>query len=216
MSYYQYNNQGGFMSSVPQAVKSIIIINVLAWIMTSLDKGGIIFSYCSLYPGSGNVLPVWYRPWTFVTYMFLHGGFAHLFFNMYALFLFGSVLERVWGTRKFLFYYFATGIGAGMIHIVVQMLTGDFAPTVGASGAIFGLLLGYAMLYPDTVMGLIFPPVRMKAKWFVLIYAAIELLLGVSGAQSGVAHFAHLGGLLVGLAIMLYWKRKGSLYSQFR
>lgn len=204
------------MSSVPQAVKSIIIINVLAWIMTSLDKGGIIFSYCSLYPGSGNVLPVWYRPWTFVTYMFLHGGFAHLFFNMYALFLFGSVLERVWGTRKFLFYYFATGIGAGMIHIVVQMLTGDFAPTVGASGAIFGLLLGYAMLYPDTVMGLIFPPVRMKAKWFVLIYAAIELLLGVSGAQSGVAHFAHLGGLLVGLAIMLYWKRKGSLYSQFR
>ena len=96
------------------------------------------------------------------------------------------------------------------------MLTGDFAPTVGASGAIFGLLLGYAMLYPDTVMGLIFPPVRMKAKWFVLIYAAIELLLGVSGAQSGVAHFAHLGGLLVGLAIMLYWKRKGSLYSQFR
>lgn len=204
------------MSSVPQAVKSIIIINVLVWIMTSLDKGGIIFSYCSLYPGSGNVLPVWYRPWTFVTYMFLHGGFAHLFFNMYALFLFGSVLERVWGTRKFLFYYFATGIGAGMIHIVVQMLTGDFAPTVGASGAIFGLLLGYAMLYPDTVMGLIFPPVRMKAKWFVLIYAAIELLLGVSGAQSGVAHFAHLGGLLVGLAIMLYWKRKGSLYSQFR
>ncbi|MBE6251636.1 MAG: rhomboid family intramembrane serine protease [Bacteroidales bacterium] len=204
------------MSSVPQAVKSIIIINVLAWIMTSLDKGGIIFSYCSLYPGSGNVLPVWYRPWTFVTYMFLHGGFAHLFFNMYALFLFGSVLERVWGTRKFLFYYFATGIGAGMIHIVVQMLTGDFAPTVGASGAIFGLLLGYAMLYPDTVMGLIFPPVRMKAKWFVLIYAAIELLLGVSGAQSGVAHFAHLGGLLVGLAIMLYWKRKGRLYSQFR
>lgn len=204
------------MSSVPQAVKSLIIINVLAWIMTSLDKGGIIFSYCSLYPGSGNVLPVWYRPWTFVTYMFLHGGFAHLFFNMYALFLFGSVLERVWGTRKFLFYYFATGIGAGMIHIVVQMLTGDFAPTVGASGAIFGLLLGYAMLYPDTVMGLIFPPVRMKAKWFVLIYAAIELLLGVSGAQSGVAHFAHLGGLLVGLAIMLYWKRKGRLYSQFR
>jgi len=204
------------MSSVPQAVKSIIIINVLAWIMTSLDKGGIIFSYCSLYPGSGNVLPVWYRPWTFVTYMFLHGGFAHLFFNMYALFLFGSVLERVWGTRKFLFYYFATGIGAGMIHIVVQMLTGDFAPTVGASGAIFGLLLGYARLYPDTVMGLIFPPVRMKAKWFVLIYAAIELLLGVSGAQSGVAHFAHLGGLLVGLAIMCYWKRQRRLYSQFR
>ena len=134
---------------------------------------------------------------------------------MYALFLFGSVLERVWGTQKFLFYYFATGIGAGIIHIGVQLLTNDFVPTVGASGAIFGLLLGYAMLYPDSMMGLIFPPITLKAKWFILIYAIIELLLGVSGAQSGVAHFAHLGGLVVGLVIMLYWKFKHKLYSRF-
>jgi membrane associated rhomboid family serine protease len=196
------------MSNVPQAVKSIIIINVLAWIMTTLDKNGIILSYCSLCPGHGML----YRPWTFVTYMFLHGGFAHLFFNMYALYIFGSVLERVWGTKKFLFYYFATGIGAGLIHIGIQVLTNDAAPTIGASGAIFGLLLGYAMLYPDSIMGLIFPPVTMKAKWFVLIYAGIELLLGVSGAQSGVAHFAHLGGLVVGLVLMFYWKKSGKLY----
>ena len=215
MSFFDNNYRGGFMSNVPQAVKSIIIINVLVWIMTTLDRNGIIFSYCSLYPGHGNILPVWCRPWTFVTYMFLHGGFAHLFFNMYALFLFGSVLERVWGTQKFLFYYFATGIGAGIIHIGVQLLTNDFVPTVGASGAIFGLLLGYAMLYPDSMMGLIFPPITLKAKWFILIYAIIELLLGVSGAQSGVAHFAHLGGLVVGLVIMLYWKFKHKLYSRF-
>ena len=215
MSFFDNNYRGGFMSNVPQAVKSIIIINVLVWIMTTLDRNGIIFSYCSLYPGHGNILPVWCRPWTFVTYMFLHGGFAHLFFNMYALFLFGSVLERVWGTQKFLFYYFATGIGAGVIHIGVQLLTNDFVPTVGASGAIFGLLLGYAMLYPDSMMGLIFPPITLKAKWFILIYAIIELLLGVSGAQSGVAHFAHLGGLVVGLVIMLYWKFKHKLYSRF-
>ena len=97
----------------------------------------------------------------------------------------------------------------------MQLLTNDFVPTVGASGAIFGLLLGYAMLYPDSMMGLIFPPITLKAKWFILIYAIIELLLGVSGAQSGVAHFAHLGGLVVGLVIMLYWKFKHKLYSRF-
>ena len=215
MSFFENNYRSGLMSNVPQAVKSIIIINLLVWVMTTLDRNGLILSYCSLYPGYGNVLPVWFRPWTFVTYMFIHGGFAHLFFNMYALFIFGSVLERVWGTKKFLFYYFATGIGAGLIHIGVQVLTNDCVPTVGASGAIFGLLLGYAMLYPDSIMGLVFPPITMKAKWFVLIYAAIELALGVSGAQSGVAHFAHLGGLVVGLAIMLYWKFRHKLYSRF-
>ena len=214
MSFFN-DNRGGFMSNVPQAVKNIIIINLLVWIMTALDRNGILFSYCSLYPGYGNVLPVWYRPWTFVTYMFLHGGFGHLFFNMYALYLFGGMLERVWGTKKFLFYYFATGIGAALIHIGVQVLTSDYAPTIGASGAIFGLLLAYAMLYPDSMMGLVFPPITMKAKWFVLIYAAIELVLGVSGAKSGVAHFAHLGGLVVGLIIMLYWKSRHRLYSRF-
>jgi membrane associated rhomboid family serine protease len=134
---------------------------------------------------------------------------------MYTLFIFGGVLERVWGTKKFLFYYFVTGVGAALIHIGVQWLTGDFAPTVGASGAIYGLLLGYAMLYPDSVMMLMFPPVRMKAKWFVLIFAGIELLLGITGTQVSVAHFAHLGGLLVGLIVIMFWKKTGKLYSRF-
>ena len=197
------------MSRVPQAVKNIIIINVLVFIMSSLN-GQLMDRLFAL-----NPVCFIYRPWQLVTYMFMHGNFAHIFFNMYAVFIFGSVLERVWGTKKFLFFYFVTGVGAALIHIGVQWLTQDFALTVGASGAVFGLLLGYAMLYPDSVMGLVFPPITMKAKWFVLIYAAIELLLGVSGAQSGVAHFAHLGGLLVGLVIMLYWKLRHKLYSRF-
>lgn len=208
MSYYNYNdNRGGFMSNVPQAVKSILIINILVFIMSSLN-GGLMDSLFAL-----NPVYFIYKPWQLVTYMFMHGSFAHIFFNMYAVFIFGSVLERVWGTKKFVFYYLVTGVGAALIHIGVQWLTQDFALTVGASGAVFGLLLGYAMLYPDTMMGLIFPPVTMKAKWFVLIYAAIELLLGITGAQASVAHFAHLGGLVFGLVLMLYWKKSGKMYS---
>ncbi len=208
MSYYNYNdNRGGFMSNVPQAVKSILIINILVFIMSSLN-GGLMDRLFAL-----NPVYFIYKPWQLVTYMFMHGSFAHIFFNMYAVFIFGSVLERVWGTKKFVFYYLVTGVGAALIHIGVQWLTQDFALTVGASGAVFGLLLGYAMLYPDTMMGLIFPPVTMKAKWFVLIYAAIELLLGITGAQASVAHFAHLGGLVFGLVLMLYWKKSGKMYS---
>ena len=206
MSFFN-NNGGGFMSRVPQAVKNIIIINVLVFIMSSLN-GQLMDRLFAL-----NPVCFIYRPWQLVTYMFMHGNFAHIFFNMYAVFIFGSVLERVWGTKKFVFYYLVTGVGAALIHIGVQWLTQDFALTVGASGAVFGLLLGYAMLYPDTMMGLIFPPVTMKAKWFVLIYAAIELLLGITGAQASVAHFAHLGGLVFGLVLMLYWKKSGKMYS---
>lgn len=210
MSYYDYNEERrGFMSHVPQAVKSIIIINVLVAIMSYLNEG-LMAKWFAL-----NPIEFIYRPWQLVTYMFMHGGFFHLFFNMYTLFIFGGVLERVWGTRKFLFYYLVTGVGAALVHIGTQWLTGDFALTVGASGAIYGLLLGYAMLYPDSVMMLMFPPIRMKAKWFVLIFAGIELLLGITGSQVTVAHFAHLGGLLVGLVIMFYWKKKGKLYSGF-
>ena len=167
--------------------------------------------------------------------MFMHGGFWHLFFNMYTLFIFGSVLERVWGTKKFLIFYFVTGLGAALVHTGVEWLQmqywmgaaaeGDMAalgsiqalkvtPTVGASGAIYGLLMGYAMLYPDSVLTLIFPPISLKAKWFVLIFAAIELLTGVTGTGGGIAHFAHLGGLIFGFLLMWYWKKNNTLYSR--
>ena len=207
MSYYSYNGGGGFMSNVPVAVKNIIWICVGMSVLTYLNEPLMARLFAL------NPITFITKPWQLVTYMFMHGGFGHLFFNMYTLYIFGSVLERVWGTKKFLLFYFVTGVGAALVHIVVQYLTGSFALTVGASGAIYGILMGYAMLYPDSVLTLLFPPISLKAKWFVLIFAGIELLTGVSGTGGGIAHFAHLGGLIFGLVLMLYWKKSGKLYS---
>lgn len=219
------------MRNIPTAVKNIIIINVLVMIMMSLNETFMIEKFALFYPTSPFFH--WWQP---VTHMFLHGGFGHLFFNMYALFIFGSVLERVWGVKKFLLFYFVTGIGAAAVHIGVQWIqmqsymnaaaegamaaiqsihTLKMTPTVGASGAIYGVLMGYAMLYPDSVLTLIFPPVSLKAKWFVLIFAAIELALGVFGTRAGIAHFAHLGGLIFGFILMMHWKRRHTLYSRY-
>jgi len=218
------------MANVPTAIKNIIIINVLVMIMTMLNEDFMYETFSLFYPTSPFFH--WWQP---VTHMFMHGGFWHLFFNMYTLYIFGSVLERVWGTRKFLVFYFVTGLGAALIHTGVEWLQmqswlgqaaeGSAAalssihalkmtPTVGASGAIYGVLMGYAMLYPDSVLTLIFPPVSMKAKWFVLIFAAIELLTGVTGTGGGIAHFAHLGGLIFGYLLILFWKRNHTLYSR--
>ena len=210
MSYY-YNNGsgGGFMSNVPKAVKHIIIINVLMLVLTYLNNP-LMSKWFAL-----NPISFLWKPWQLVTYMFMHGGFGHLFFNMYTLFIFGSVLENVWGTKKFLTFYFVTGIGAALVNIGVQYLTGSFALTVGASGAIYGILMGYAMLYPDSMLTLILPPVSMKAKWFVLIFAGIELLLGISNNPAdNVAHFAHLGGLIFAFLLLMFWKKRRRLYGR--
>ena len=210
MSYY-YNNgsRGGFMSNVPKAVKHIILINVLMLVLTYLNNP-LMSKWFALNPISF----IW-KPWQLVTYMFMHGGLGHLFFNMYTLFIFGSVLENVWGTKKFLTFYFVTGIGAALVNIGVQYLTGSFALTVGASGAIYGILMGYAMLYPDSMLTLILPPVSMKAKWFVLIFAGIELLLGISNNPAdNVAHFAHLGGLVFAFLLLMFWKKRRRLYGR--
>ena len=230
MSYYSYNNRGGFLSNMPTAIRHIIVINVLVMIMTYLNEDFMYEHFALFYPTSQ-----FFRWWQPVTHMFMHGGFWHLFFNMYTLFIFGSVLERVWGTRKFLIFYFLTGLGAAAIHTGVEWIQmqswltqaaeGSMAaqsaihvlkltPTVGASGAIYGVLMGYAMLYPDSVLTLVFPPISMKAKWFVLIFAAIELLTGVTGTGGGIAHFAHLGGLIFGFLLILYWKKKHTLYGR--
>ena len=163
-------------------------------------------------------------------------GILAFIFNMYTLFIFGSVLERVWGAKKFLLFYFLTGLGAALVHTGVEWLemqhwmtdaaAGSQAaaqaihnlkmtPTVGASGAIYGVLMGYAMLYPDSVLTLIFPPISMKAKWFVLIFGAIELLTGITGTGGGIAHFAHLGGLIFGFLLILFWKKRRTLYSRY-
>ena len=237
MSYYYYDNngggrRGGFLSNLPVAVKNIIIINALVYLATSLN-GDFMYKYIALFYPTSPFFH-WWQP---LTHMFMHGGFWHLFFNMYTLFIFGSVLERVWGTKKFLTFYFVTGLGAAAVHTGVEWIqmsswmtqvaeNGSMAaqasihalkmtPTVGASGAIYGLLMGYAMLYPDSIMTLIFPPVSLKAKWFVLIFAAIELLTGISGAGTGIAHFAHLGGLIFGFLLIMYWKKKRTLYGNY-
>lgn len=236
MSYYYYDNngggrRGGFLGNLPVAVKNIIIINVLVYLATSVN-GDFMYEYFALFYPTSPFFH-WWQP---VTHMFMHGGFWHLFFNMYTLFIFGSVLERVWGTKKFLTFYFVTGLGAAAVHTGVEWIqmsnwmaqvaeSGSLAaltsihalkmtPTVGASGAIYGLLMGYAMLYPDSIMTLLFPPVSLKAKWFVLIFAGIELLTGISGAGTGIAHFAHLGGLIFGFLLIWYWKKNHKLYSR--
>lgn len=229
MSYYSYNRGGGFLSSIPPAVKNIIIINVLVMIMTALNQQYMISHFALFYPTSP-----FFKPWQIITHMFMHGGFWHIFFNMYTLFIFGCVLERMWGPKKFLLFYFVTGIGAALLHTGVQAIEMQvymsraaegsvsaiqaihalkMTPTVGASGAIYGVLIGYAMLFPDSVLTLIFPPVSLKAKWFVLIFAGIELVTGIFGMGGGVAHFAHLGGMLFGWLLILYWKKKHTLYT---
>ena len=231
MSYYSYNqNRGGLFGNMPTAIRHIIIINILVMIMTKLNADFMYGKFALFYPTSPFFH--WWQP---VTHMFMHGGFWHLLFNMYTLYLFGSVLERVWGTKKFLVFYFVTGIGAAAIHTGVEWLQmqswlgqaaqGSIAaqtaihalkitPTVGASGAIYGVLMGYAMLYPDSLLTLFFPPVTLKAKWFVLIFAAIELLTGVTGTGGGIAHFAHLGGLVFGFLLIWYWKKRHTLYGR--
>lgn len=231
MNYYSYNqNRGGFLSNMPTAIRHIIVINVLIMVMTYLNEDFMYEKFALFYPTSPFFH--WWQP---VTHMFMHGGIWHLFFNMYTLFIFGSVLERVWGTRKFLIFYFVTGLGAAAIHTGVEWIQmqswltqaaeGSYAaqasihalkmtPTVGASGAIYGVLMGYAMLYPDSVLTLIFPPISLKAKWFVLIFAAIELLTGLTGTGGGIAHFAHLGGLIFGFLLIWYWKKKHTLYGR--
>ena len=210
MSYYYDNgSRGGFMSNVPKAVKHIILINVLMLVLTYLNNP-LMSKWFAL-----NPITFLWKPWQLVTYMFMHGGLGHLFFNMYTLFIFGSVLENVWGTRKFLTFYFVAGLGAALVNIGVQYLTGSFALTVGASGAIYGILMGYAMLYPDSRLTLLFPPVSMKAKWFVLIFAGIELLLGISNNPAdNVAHFAHLGGLIFAFLLIMFWKKKHRFYGR--
>ena len=230
MSYYSYDNRGGILSGIPTAIKHIIIINVLMMLLTLMRENFMYETFALFYPTSPFFH--WWQP---VTHMFMHGGFWHLFFNMYTLFIFGGVLERVWGTKKFLVFYFVTGLGAALVHtgvewIQMQSLISKAAegssaamasihamkmtPTVGASGAIYGVLMGYAMLYPDSVLTLIIPPISLKAKWFVLIFAAIELLTGVTGTGGGIAHFAHLGGLIFGFLLMWYWKKNNTLYSR--
>ena len=256
--------------SMPPVVKNLILINVLMWIAKYpfMNMGIDLTEKLGLhYIGS----PL-FRPYQFVTHLFMHADFFHLFFNMFALYMFGKVLEMVWGPRRFLVYFFVTGLGAALLHSYVTYLEmsslqksvaafvntpspellqafvksnfGQYpsevadlvnnwsvsltnpnyiqqstawvqeiftmrinAPTIGASGAVFGILLGFGYLFPNTELMLLFPPIPINAKYFVMGYGAIELFLGVTGSQRGVAHFAHLGGMLFGFILLKYWSK---------
>ena len=236
--------------TIPVVVKNLIIVNALMLLITFvLERMGIdLYTYLGLYfPLSEK-----FRLHQIFTHMFMHGGLTHLFFNMFALYMFGRVLESVWGPKRFLTFYLVTGIGAAILHSAVNFieyyqvtsqltpeqvahvkeigygiwsegknfsepLAGKLnmilnIPTVGASGAVFGILLGFGMLFPNTQLMLLFPPIPIKAKYFVIGYGAIELYLGFSQPGSNVAHFAHLGGMLFGYFLIKYWNKNSKRF----
>ncbi|MEO5771059.1 MAG: rhomboid family intramembrane serine protease [Burkholderiaceae bacterium] len=146
-----------------------------------------------------------FMPWQLASYSFLHGSFGHLFFNMLALWMFGGEIERLWGPKRYTQFLLASAASAAVVQVIWTLLIGSMSPTVGASGATFGLLLAFGMLFPERRIMLLIPPIPMKAKVFVIIFGAIELVLGVTGS-SGIAHFAHLGGMLGGFLMIRYWR----------
>ncbi len=196
---------------LPPATINIIIVNAILFLATLVNQDFMIRTFAMFPPES----PL-FRWWQIITHMFMHGGFWHILFNMYTLFIFGMVVERTIGTKKFLVYYFLCGLGAAALHLGVQSLTGTslYVPTLGASGAVYGVLLAYAYLFPDNKLTLLFPPVTLSAKWMVLIFLGIELITGITGTAEGVAHFAHLGGALMGWLLMIWWRKSHRLFNQ--
>lgn len=243
-----YRNGGSFFSVIPPVTKNLIIINFIIWLAMMLFPakiGDVVMHYCGLHyfeASDFNLAQVF-------TYMFVHStdGIAHLFFNMFTLFMFGITLERVLGGKRYLFFYLSCGIGAAIVQEVVwyfcwesifvkpianlngislsaakeaiqeAVVMGYDLPflnslvTVGASGAIYGVLLAFGMIFPNRPLYLMFIPVPIKAKWMVIGYGLIELALGLASARDGVAHFAHLGGMIFGFLILWYWKRNGTI-----
>ena len=205
------------MPRITDVVKQLLIINVIMFVFTQMITPGIKDALAMYHPASP-----YFKPWQIVTHMFMHANFNHLLFNMFGLYMFGSALEAYLGPKRFLTFYLLCGFGALTLYIgVLHWELSGFSPQqyeyylqysrgmVGASGAVFGLLAGYGMVYPNSRIMLLIPPIPMKAKYFVMIYAAIELFFGVSNLNPGVAHFAHLGGALFGALIILYWRKSG-------
>ena len=214
----------------PPVVKNLIIINALVYMATALIQPAhnAIMEYCALWLGA----PL-FHTYQFVTYMFVHANFEHIFFNMFAVWMFGRTLEQVWGPKRFLFYYILCGIGAGLVQEGVQYIqyvtelvnyegvnTGvavipmaeylNLMTTVGASGAVYAILLAFGMLFPNSQM-FVFPiPFPIKAKYFVMGYAALEIYLGFGSSADGIAHFAHLGGMIFGFILIMYWRKKNN------
>jgi membrane associated rhomboid family serine protease len=194
---YQRNS-----SAIPSVIFALLIAN------------GLVFALQQFYPAlMKHYFALWtttdpyerFELWQLLTYGFLHGDVMHIAFNMFALWMFGSDIERLMGSQRFLIYYLVCVIGAALVQLLVAKFQGGFYPTVGASGGIFGILLAYGMSFPNRTVMLLFPPIPMKAKYFVLFYGLLELYLGISGNAPGIANFAHLGGMLFGFMLLRYW-----------
>ena len=185
-------------------VQTLIIANVVAFFLTSAGTSDLAFRLGALWPLGFN-----FMPWQVVTYAFLHANVMHLIFNMFGLWMFGRELELLVGRRLLFKLYFASILSAAATQLLVTLLAGGAYPTVGASGGVFGLLLAYGVLFPQRIIMLLLPPIPLPARMFVVLYAAIELVLGVTGTQAGVAHFAHLGGMVGGYLVIDGWRRRG-------
>ncbi len=186
-------------------VRNLIIINVAVFLAQSLLGSLYLTEYISLWP----IGSPYFRPYQFFTYMFAHGGFTHILFNMLALASFAPILESHWGDKKLLAFYIATGIGAGVIYAAINyfFFPGNAGPMLGASGAIYGILMAFGMVFPNLEIMLLFPPIPLKAKYMVFVMGGITYLLDRSG---GVAHTAHFGGALVAFLIIAYWRSQGT------
>jgi membrane associated rhomboid family serine protease len=189
-------------SSMQPATRAIILINVAVFLLQQVAPDPMLGLF-ALWP-----LGQLFEPWQVVTYAFLHDGVAHIFFNMFALFMFGSALERYWGAGRFVTYYLVCVLAAAATQLTVEYLSGVGGQTIGASGGVFGLLLAFAMYFPRQRIMLLFPPIPMPAWLFVTLYGVLELVLGVTGREANVAHFAHLGGMLGGAIMILSWRRR--------
>jgi len=204
------------LQNIPVVTRNLLYVNIIMYVATLINENFMVGTFAMFFPTSPYFH--WWQP---VTHMFMHGGFWHIFFNMYTLVMFGMVVERVLGTQKYLIFYFVTGLGAAALHTGVEWLQLTYmgggaailyTPMVGASGAIFGVLVAFAMLYPEARLTLIFPPITLDAKWWVIIFIGIELVTGITGTAMGIAHFAHLGGALFGWLLIRYWRNNHKLY----
>lgn len=203
MNQHVYQRRPVDNSAVPSAIFGLLVANGLMFAAQQVQPNFLAY-YFALWPFD-SPRPE-FMPWQLVSYGFLHGGLNHIFFNMFGLWMFGRDLERLMGARRFLTYYMTCVVGAGFVQLIVAQLQGGIYPTVGASGGVFGLLLAYAMAFPNRTVMLLFPPIPMKAKFFVLAYGLLELYLGLSGRAPGVANFAHLGGMLFGFLLLMRWR----------
>ncbi|MBE6201250.1 MAG: rhomboid family intramembrane serine protease [Rikenellaceae bacterium] len=199
-----------YNTNTPPIVRNLLIVNVLVFLTQNLlppSMGRWFEMTFALH--SPMVLGEFYQ---LFSYMFMHAGLSHLFFNMFALWMFGRVIEYDLGSKRFLTYYLVCGVGAGLMQLGVGAIEGGMSLTVGASGAVYGLLLAYGMLHPNNTIMLMFPPIALKAKWFVVIYGVIELFAGIASSGGGVAHYAHLGGMLWGFLLLRYWKKTNQIW----